>query len=143
MSLCYLGKVLTTRGEISAADHALGRTIHLFQQQHKQQPEGLSNAFRAELALHQGRTEQAHGLANRAWQLTAVDRYARDFICAVRWQGTAPCAWATSNRPTSACTTPAPSTLPQLDLAYSAWVLTDGRDYSGCPALALRVVLHT
>lgn len=88
VSLYMLGNALSDQGD-AAADRALRRSGRLFQERRHRQGEGLTAAFRAELALRLGDPAAARDLADQAWQLAAVERHERDFIRAARLQGAA------------------------------------------------------
>ncbi len=89
VSLYMIGLALSARAEAKAADVVLKRSLRLFIEQGHRQSEGLVNAYLAELALLLNELPKAQSHADRAWELSAVQRVERDFIRAVRLQGVA------------------------------------------------------
>ncbi len=88
-SLPWLGSILSQSGMYEEAEIALQRALRIRIDQRTQQGEGLVSAFLAELALWKGSPAAARSLADRAWELAAVDRNERDYIRAARLQGRA------------------------------------------------------
>jgi tetratricopeptide (TPR) repeat protein len=88
VSLRYGGLALASRVAKDDADAALQRSLRIFEARHIRQSEGYVRAILAEVALWRGDPAAARPLADRAWELAAVDRLERDFIRAARLQGT-------------------------------------------------------
>ncbi len=89
VSLQRLGTALAARGEGGAAARALIRSSRLQEARDNRQGEGVVAAYRAELALSQGRATEARDLAERARALAGVWRHEHDFIRTARLQGAA------------------------------------------------------
>jgi len=89
VSLYCLGLALAARGVSDDAEAALRRSLRILAARDHRQSEGLVNSFLAEVALWRGDPAAARPLADRAWELAAVQRHERDFIRAARLQGTA------------------------------------------------------
>ena len=84
-----LGETLSTRGETLMAECYLRRAGQLLNQQGHRQGEGVTSAYWAQLALHQGQVDEAHYLTDHAWRRASVDSHECDFIHAARLQGSA------------------------------------------------------
>ncbi len=89
MSLYLLGLALAARGVPGEAEEALQRSMQIWVAQSHKQFEGLVNAYLAERSLWMGQVTAAQPLADRAWELAAVERYERDSTRTARLQGTA------------------------------------------------------
>ena len=89
VNLRWLGLAFAARGMTDDADGVLRRSLQIWASQGNRGGEGRENAYLAEVALWMGDPVAARPLADRAWELAAVDRYEADFIRAARLQGTA------------------------------------------------------
>ena len=96
VSLLMLGLALAVRSSSVAepgvwydALTALEDSQQLFTQQHNQACIGVVTAYRAVVALWCDESAAARTLADRAWELSAVNKGKADFIRAARLQGTA------------------------------------------------------
>lgn len=89
VSVLRLGLVLALRGIHEEGEMAVRCSIRIWKNLNSQQFEGLVNGYLAEQFLGQGDPAGARPLADRAWNLAAVNRYERDFIRAARLQGSA------------------------------------------------------
>jgi tetratricopeptide (TPR) repeat protein len=84
-----LGLALAVRGVKDHAEAALRRSLRIWTAQRDRRSQGQLSGFLAEVALWRGDPATARPLADRAWELAAVQRLERDFIRAARLQGTA------------------------------------------------------
>jgi len=87
--LLYVGLTLATRGNHEEAEIALRRSLRIWVDRNNPQAEGLVSGYLARQALWRGDPAGARSLADRAWELAAVQRLEKDFIHAARLQGSA------------------------------------------------------
>jgi tetratricopeptide (TPR) repeat protein len=88
-SLNNLGLSLAARGKSGESKAALERALRIDEAEGGKQAQGLDFACLAKRVLWLGDAPAARPLANRAWQLAAIERSERDFIRAARLQGAA------------------------------------------------------
>jgi tetratricopeptide (TPR) repeat protein len=88
VSLRWLGSTMAARGAKGALV-ALKRALLLDTEQFDSQPEGVDNAYLAQLAIWRGKFTAALDFANVAWELAQVLSYEADLIRAARRQGEA------------------------------------------------------
>ncbi len=86
-SLCRLGYVLAFRNEHVLGHLALSRGRHLLMEQGHQWENGMTSACLAEHALWIGNLAKACAWAERACELTAVEKFEHNFILAALMQG--------------------------------------------------------